>query len=397
MNRRAFVQTMTAASLVAAGVSHATAQEVASLQIHSSRYIVIDAGNGDIYAQRNAHKHVAIASLTKIFTAVQAVNMAPLSTKITTKESDLQSAAATTMGFGPAETYTLEDMIYGMLLPSGNDAAWAIARSLGYQEGDTDDEAAMRFVQLVNERVTAMGLNDTTFKNPDGWGVKGHHSSAADVAAFMQYATGFPFLIDVMGTYQYTTSNGALTVTNSNKVLNSYGSLIGGKTGYDDDAGWCLAQLAGNGDDRMIAVTLDGIAPDDWYDDNITLLDYAFQRKSELAAADQAFDGDVITWTDPSPKLFADASKPVASLTGHEGQEPANFAQPEDTGERRAIPMTEQDRLPIGGSGMAVPLIAASALVAIRGARHWSAVGGTWNRLTSLHKSALVDKSSAGA
>ena len=196
----------------------AMAQEVPELQITSQRYIVMDAKTGEVYAQRDANDEVAIASLTKIFTAVQALNMAPLDTQITTKSSDLQSAEATTMGLGPGETYALRDLIYGMMLPSGNDASYAIARGLGYQDGDTDEEAVQRFMDLMNQRVQNMGLQHTHLLNPDGWGVPGHHSSAADVAAFMQYAMEYPFLIEVMGTRSYTTANGLITVTNSNKL-----------------------------------------------------------------------------------------------------------------------------------------------------------------------------------
>src|SRR5690606_40947158 len=84
------------------------AQEVPELQINSSRYIVINADTGEVYAQRDAHEQVAIASLTKLFTAVQAVNMASLDTPIRTKEFDLQPADATTMGRSEEHTSELQ-------------------------------------------------------------------------------------------------------------------------------------------------------------------------------------------------------------------------------------------------------------------------------------------------
>jgi len=347
----------------------ATAQEVPELQIHSSRYIVIDADTGEVYAQRDADEEVAIASLTKVFTAVQAVNMASLDTPITTNESDLKSADATTMGFGPGETYTLEDMLYGMLLPSGNDAAHAIARSLGYQEGDTDDQAVERFMALMNQRIQNMGLTHTHLVNPDGWGVPGHHSSASDVAAFMQYVTEYPLLVDIMGTRSYTTSNGFITVTNSNKLLNSYGSLVAGKTGYDDDAGWCLVILAKSGDTRMIAVTLDGIAPDDWYDDNRTLLEYGFQRKAELAQSGTPFNGDVIGFVDPDTAQLANATDRNASISG---QNPvgSNLTPPRSTGQVVSRE-PETSSLDLPGSGPWLAGIATVAIIGLRGALSW--------------------------
>lgn len=357
----------------------ASAQEVPGLQINSERYIVIDAETGNVFAQRGADDEVAIASLTKVFTAVQALNMAPLDTPITTKPSDLQSAEATTMGFGPGETYTLRDLMYGMMLPSGNDAAYAIARSLGYQEGDTDEEAVQRFMDLLNQRVQDMGLVNTFLMNPDGWGVSGHYSSAADVAAFMQYASEYPFLMDVMGTASYTTSNGAITVTNTNKILNAYAPLIGGKTGYDNDSGWCLVNLAESGDARMIAVTLDGIAPDDWYDDNTTLLDYGFRQRAEIASSGERFDGDTVTWRYPDAIELARIGEQRASVGGEVA--------------RAALASTSREEMPsIGRSGNAAvstemlephsagPWLAglsAIALIGVRGALKWRDEGGT--------------------
>jgi len=294
--------------------SVAHAQEAAQLQITSKYYVLMNADTGDVFAQRGADERVAIASVTKIFTAIEALELAPLDTPITTDESDLMSADATTMGFGPGETYTLEDMLYGMLLPSGNDAAHAIARSLGAQPGDTPDQAVERFMALVNQRVQDMGLKNTHLVRPDGWGVPGHYSSAADVAAFFKYAIGFPTFVKIIGTSSYTTSNGYLTVTQSNKMINTYPNLVGGKTGFDNDAGWCLVNLAQQGDVRMIAVTLDGVAPDDWYDDNTVLLDYGFEQQATLTQSNAAFSGTVIGFTDPAAAQLARSAQSGTSL-----------------------------------------------------------------------------------
>jgi len=300
------------------GIQGAAAQQASQLEINSKHYIVINADSGDVFAQKGAHDQVAIASLTKVFTAVEALELAPPDTLITTNASDLMSADATTMGFGPGETYTLKDMLYGMLLPSGNDAAHAIARSLGAQPGDTDDQAVKRFMDLINQRIADMGLKDTHLVNPHGWGVPGHHSSAWDVATFMRYAMNFPTIVEIMGTSSYTTSNSLITVTQSNKMINTYAPLIGGKTGYDDDAGWCLVNLAQEDKTKMIAVTLDGVAPDDWYDDNRVLLDYGFSQQSALTQAKQAFSGDVVGYVDPAAAQISRSVRPGVNVSGQE-------------------------------------------------------------------------------
>jgi serine-type D-Ala-D-Ala carboxypeptidase (penicillin-binding protein 5/6) len=350
----------------------AMAQEVSELMINSERYIVIDAETGHVFAQRGAHDQVAIASLTKVFTAVQALNMAPLDTPITTKEFDIAHPEATAMGFGPGETYTLEDMLYGMMLPSGNDAAYAVARTLGYRDGDTDEEAVQHFMDLVNQRVQNMGLENTYLLNPDGWGVPGHYSSAADVAAFMQYAMEYPFLVQVMGTLTYTTSNGLMTLANSNKMLNTYAPLLGGKTGYDWDSGWCLVNLAEDGGDRMIAVTLDGVAPDDWYDDNAVLLRYGFEQRRALASSGQAFTGEALSWQYPDAAELASVGTARGTVGG------ALVSDQEMTGgdDGRGAPRAA------GGDQMyqaAGPLLAgfsAALIVGLSGALHWRNEGG---------------------
>jgi D-alanyl-D-alanine carboxypeptidase (penicillin-binding protein 5/6) len=306
-------------------------QEVPELQVNSKRYIVLDAATGGIYAQKHADDRVAIASLTKVFTAVQALEMAPLDTLITTDESDLFGSDATVMGFGPGETYTLNDLLYGMMLPSGNDAAHAVARALGAQPGDTPEQSVDRFVGWMNQRNADMGLTNTHLVNPTGWGVEGHYSSARDVATFMSYALKFPDLVTAMGTISYTTSNG-MELTNTNKLLRSYDLLEGGKTGYDDDAGYCLIEFAKRGSNTMISVTLDGLVPDDWYDDNRVLLNYALQQKETMTANNQQFAGQVSHWLDPAAAELSRAAKvggsfasgtnvftlpPADSTTGH--------------------------------------------------------------------------------
>jgi D-alanyl-D-alanine carboxypeptidase (penicillin-binding protein 5/6) len=279
-------------------------QEVPELQITSKYYIVIDAETGEIYAQRGADKQVAMASLTKVFTAIEAIELASPDTILTTNESDMPPEAATRMGFGPGETFTLQDLLYGMLLPSGNDAAHAIARNLGHQTGDSDKEAVDRFVGWINERVQNMGLTNTHLVNPDGWGVAGHYSSARDLAAFMVYALRYPRFVDAISTSTYTTSNG-YELGNTNRMLNWYDGIVGGKTGYDDDAGYCLIEVARRDGSTMISVTLDGVAPDDWYDDNRVLLDYAFEQKSLRDGDADAPALEVVTFRDPDAAVIA--------------------------------------------------------------------------------------------
>jgi D-alanyl-D-alanine carboxypeptidase len=315
--------------LVTRFAGSASAQEVPELQIHSTAYIVIDADTGEIFAQKNAHDHRAMASLTKVFTATEALHRAALDRQITTEDSDVFDDSSTRVGFGAGETFSLEDLLYGMLLPSGNDAAHAIARDLGTEPGDSGEAGYDRFISWMNERIKLMGLTDTNLVNAHGWGVPNHYSSAYDLATFMRYAVQSPEFLNVISTSNYTTANG-YSFGNTNKLLNTYGDLIGGKTGYDDDAGYCLIEVAQRDGNTMISVTLDGVAPDDWYDDNRVLLDYAFDQK---AARGGQIEGDVAAYTNPDVALLSSAS----SAGGVLGTGVQVATQPEPTTESKDV------------------------------------------------------------
>lgn len=302
------------------------------LGIVSERYIVVDAETGEIYAQRGMHEQVPLASLTKIFTAIEAIEEAPGGYEITTTEDDLVNWEATQVGFGPGETFTLRDLLFGMMVESGNDAAHAIARSLGAQEGDDAEAAVARFMERVNARIRDMGLTDTHLVNPDGWGVPGHYSSAHDIAAFTRYALRYPRFVEAISVEEFETSNG-YTLINTNKMIDRWDDLLGSKTGYDDTAGYCLMQVARQGGATMIAITLDGVAPDVWYEDNRALLDYAFAARAERQAAGAgpmpliaryldpdaavlqriASAGAAVGGVAPTAALVANASAPVAA------------------------------------------------------------------------------------
>ncbi len=280
------------------------AQDVPELQITSTNYIAIDAETGEIFAQRGAHERRAPASLTKVFTAIETIESAPPDVTLTTSEADLVSEFASQVGFEPGETFTVEELLYGMMLPSGNDAARALARGLGAQEGDTDEEALNRFLARLNQRIQNMGLSDTQLVNPDGWGVPGHYTSAYDLAAFMMYALRYPRFVQAFSTGTYETPDGSYVFRNNNRMLRTYDGIVGGKTGYDDDAGWCLINVAERDGRRVIAVTMNGVAPDDWYDDNRVLLDYALEQQALRADTGASVTGEVVRYRDPDAAVI---------------------------------------------------------------------------------------------
>ena len=347
----------------------ALAQEVPELRITSTNYIAIDAETGEIYAQRGAHEHRAPASLTKVFTAIETIESASSDAQLITSESDLVSEFASQVGFGPGEAFTVEELLYGMMLPSGNDAARALARGLGAQEGDTDEEALNRFLARLNQRIQNMGLTDTQLLNPDGWGVPGHHTSAYDLAAFMMYALHYPRFVQAFSTGTYEMSDGSYVFRNNNRMLRTYDGIVGGKTGYDDDAGWCLINVAERDGRRVIAVTMNGVAPDDWYDDNRVLLDYALEQQALRAETGAGVTGEVVRYRDPDAAVIL-AMGTAGGTIGEPAPKTAPvFSAPSSSPEVNPL----QPDAPMGASGSSwtVAAAVAAALIAVQGLSTW--------------------------
>ncbi|MCC7022397.1 MAG: D-alanyl-D-alanine carboxypeptidase [Thermomicrobiales bacterium] len=363
--------------------ARAFAQEVPELQITSTNYILIDADTGEIFAQRGAHEQRAPASLTKVFTAIETIEDSPPSREITTTESDMVSEWASQVGFGPGETFTVQDLLFGMMLPSGNDAARALARGLGSQPGDTDEQGTARFLDRINKRIQDMGLTDTHLVNPDGWGVPGHYSSAYDLGVFTMYALHYPRFVSAFSTAEYTTSDSAYTFENNNRMLRSYDGIIGGKTGYDEDAGWCLINVAQRDGNRMIAVTLNGVAPDDWYDDSRVLLNYGFEQKALRAQTGGGITGEIARYRDPDAATILAMASADAAI-GAATQLSAPVAEPQQARATTAAPMPAEPAprvaepplvlappLGAGNNGLTTAIAVAAILILLRGVSLW--------------------------
>ena len=346
----------------------ALAQEVPELRITSTSYIAIDAETGEIYAQRNARERRAPASITKMFTAIEAIESGRPEELITTTEADLVNEHASQVGFDPGETFTVEELLYGMMLPSGNDAARALARGLGGEDGDTDEEAYDAFMARLNQRIDNMGLVDTRLVNPDGWGVPGHYSSAYDLAAFMMYALRYPRFVQAFSTLERESNDGAYVFRNNNRMLRTYDGIVGGKTGYDDDAGWCLINVAQRDGRRVIAVTLNGVAPDDWYDDNRVLLDYALDQQALRAQTGAPVTGEVVSYRDPdAARILAFGS--AGAVIG--APMPAAAPQPSLAADLPAPLSAPDPGSGASGAGMGVAAAIAAALIVAQGFATW--------------------------
>lgn len=283
-----------------------SAQGIEQPDIVATRAIVVNASTGDILLDKGAGEPVAMASLTKLFTAFVAIETTPLERQLTVSDYDLVGEAS--MGVSAGEVLSFQTLLHGMLLPSGNDAAMAIARNLGSQSGDSDSQATERFIDRANARLATLGLHNTHLVNPHGLDTDGHISSARDIAALTLYALDHePTFGAVLHTAEYEAEGHS--ITNTNRLIGVYDGLIGGKTGVTDNAGYCLMQVAERDGQRIIAVLL-GSTPDAWYDDAEALLDFGFAATAVPGAATRYGQINFSS----APMIAVPASQPVDGL-----------------------------------------------------------------------------------
>ena len=224
--------------------------------------ILMDADSGRVLYEHQAHRQMLIASTTKILTALVAIREGNLSdtVKVSRKAAYTEGSA---MYLKEGEELTLETLLYGLMLCSGNDAAVAIAEHIAGSEAD--------FADLMNETAEVLGMADSSFANPNGLDAEGHYSTARDMAVLACAAMENRTLARIVSTKSVTI--GGRTMTNHNKLLSWMDHCTGLKTGYTKAAGRTLVSCAEQNGQRLIAVTLqDG---NDWADHQ-SLFAYGF-------------------------------------------------------------------------------------------------------------------------
>jgi len=196
--------------------------------LSASAYLVYDSDADRVLFAHNSTAAVPVASLTKLMTALLVLEAGDLQAEVIVEANDL--VGGTSMQLIPGELITVEDLLWGMLIPSGNDAATALARHVS---GSVD-----AFVIEMNRRAATLGLQQTHFVNPHGLDADGHLSSAADLLVLVQQNWDYPLFRQIVSTAQVNI-NGHL-LTNTNQLLGSYPNTNGIKTGTTDAAGQCL-------------------------------------------------------------------------------------------------------------------------------------------------------------
>ena len=248
--------------------------------ISASSSIVMDLDSGRVLHQNNIYEKRLIASISKIMTAIVAIEYADLDMKITVGEEILE-AYGSAIYIEIGEKLTLRDLLYGLMLRSGNDAAVSIAVNVA--------DSMENFAMLMNETAQKIGMNDTYFYNAHGLEENdgsGNISTAYDMAILTKYAMSNSIFREIFGAKSYTVKTNYKTYswTSKNKLIHSYDFITGGKTGFTEKARRTLVTTGSSNNINLVIVTLnDG----NDFQDHITLYENIFRNYEAVKVIDK--------------------------------------------------------------------------------------------------------------
>lgn len=253
----------------------------AQIYVSASSAVLMEQDSGRVIFEKDAYTQRRIASITKIMTALLAVESEKMNETITITDS-ITRVEGSSIYLKPGEKIKLEDLVYGLMLRSGNDAAVAIAENVG---GSLDG-----FVFLMNQKAEEIGMKNTHFANPHGLDDhEDHYSTAYDMALLTRYAMENDTYKKIAGTESYRSESSNdewdRVWKNKNKLLTGlYEYTTGGKTGYTVRAKRTLVSTAEKDGQSYIAVTLND--PDDW-DDHINMFETAFKSYKKVQVLEE--------------------------------------------------------------------------------------------------------------
>ena len=245
------------------------------LDLKSKGAVLLDSDTGAVLYAKNAEKRMYPASLTKIATAIYAIEKGNLDS-IATVSGNAVRQDGTRVYLEEGEQITLKKLIQGMLVNSGNDAAVAIAEHL--------DGSVKQFSANLNGYLkTTIGVNNTHFINPSGLFDKNHYTTAMDLAIMTNYAIKNPVFAEIFGTkvLKWKGKSWKTNILSHHRMLTgelTYPGITGGKTGFTVKAKQTLSTTASNAKIRLTAVVLNSEQKKDKYDDTASLFDYGFKN-----------------------------------------------------------------------------------------------------------------------
>lgn len=238
--------------------------------LESRSAIVLDSHTGEALFERESDRKMYPASTTKVLTALVAIESGRLDETVTIQASDVR-VSPSIMGLRAGEQIPLRDLVYGLLLRSGNDAALAIARHVGGTRAN--------FYAMMNARAVEAGCTGSHFTNPHGLPDRNHYTTARDLGRIMMQAMRNEEFRTVTGTRRYVSKGSTRTrvLFNKNKLLRTYPGTTGGKPGYTCAAQQTLVAAAKRSDRELVVVCLHSAGRALW-SDATHLLDFGFDR-----------------------------------------------------------------------------------------------------------------------
>jgi len=246
--------------------SDCAAQEAVEVSSSAGAAVLYEPLSGRVLFEQNAHVKRPMASTTKLMTALLAAECLDADTVLTATEQAL-AVEGSSLGLRVGDTVSRDDLLYGLLLSSGNDAANVFALSI--------DDSFEAFAARMNARAEQLGMVNSRFVTPSGLDSDGHGASAYDMALLAAAVLKNDLLATVCATDHTTITVGdrRVSLSNHNRLLREYDGAVGMKTGYTSKAGRCLVSAAERDGVTLIAVTLD--CADDW-EEHKALLDAGF-------------------------------------------------------------------------------------------------------------------------
>ena len=242
---------------------------VFAIDLSAGAACIIAADTGEVIYSENANQKMPMASTTKIMTGLLALENAAPDEEVTVSQY-AASQEGSSIYLRAGEKISMNDLVYGLMLNSGNDAAVAIAEHIS--------GSVSEFAKLMTEKAKLLGAENTQFKNPNGLNEEGHYTTAHDLALIAAYAMKNEKFYEIVSTKSAAgslKSGQTLYFSNHNKLLNMYDGAVGVKTGFTKAAGRCLVSAAERDGILLVAVTLN--APDDW-NDHMKMLNLGFEK-----------------------------------------------------------------------------------------------------------------------
>lgn len=250
--------------------------------LNSRKCAVYDRKSKMIIYGKNEDVKCAMASTTKIMTATVVLENVEDLNKIVTVTSKAAGTGGSRLGLKKNDKITINDLLYGLMLRSGNDAAVALAIEVG---GSVEG-----FATLMNQKAENLGLVNTHFVTPHGLDNPEHYTTATELAKLTDYALKNKTFANIVGTKNYTiTINGYVkALNNTNELLGSLNGVVGVKTGFTNGAGRCLVTEVKRGDKDLITIVLGADTKKDRTKDSIKLIEYAFSNFEKINIKEQA-------------------------------------------------------------------------------------------------------------